>query len=40
MTILLALFYVGAAFDTVGYEILLERLQISFGLSETFLCSV
>ena len=34
---LLALFDVSAAFDTVDHEILLKRLQISFGLSGNFL---
>ena len=34
---LLALFDVGAAFDTVDHEILLERLDKSFGLSGTML---
>ena len=36
---LLALFDVSAAFDTaVDHEILLERLQISFGVTSAFLC--
>ena len=35
---LLALFDVSAAFDTVDHEILSERLQITFGLSGSFLC--
>lgn len=35
--ILLALFGVSAAFDTVDREILLERLNISFGFSGTLL---
>src|SRR6218665_3550133 len=34
---LLALFDVSAAFDTVDHEILLKRLQLSFGLSGNFL---
>src|ERR1700733_5786350 len=34
---LLALFDVSAAFDTVDLNILLKRLQISFGISATFL---
>src|SRR6218665_1812116 len=34
---LLALFDVSAAFDTVDHEILLKRLEISFGLSGNFL---
>src|SRR6218665_1040982 len=34
---LLALFDVSAAFDTVDHEILLKRLDISFGLSGNFL---
>ena len=33
----MALFDVSAAFDTVDHEILLKRLQISFGLSGNFL---
>ena len=36
-TRLLALFDISAAFKTVDYEILLERLEISFGLSGNFL---
>src|SRR6218665_1157051 len=34
---LLALFDVSAAFDTVDHEILLKRLQLSFGLSGNFI---
>src|SRR6218665_1059925 len=34
---LLALFDVSATFDTVDHEILLKRLEISFGLSGNFL---
>ena len=34
---LLALFDVSAAFDTVDHEILLERLNVSFGLTGNFL---
>src|ERR1700733_7399435 len=34
---LLALFDVSAAFDTVDHDILLKRLQISFGISGNFL---
>src|SRR6218665_3889559 len=34
---LLALFDVSAAFDTVDYEILLKRLNVSFGFSGTLL---